>query len=137
MSAQIDQEKRVRAWLIVQVEPGKADSVAKEIYSTWGNLQEDALVLIRADVVDGDHIVIPVDAGEASKLESVKAGIDDLDDASVVQVYKVQNQRHTPYPPHAADGFIHPSEAAADTRHARQIIKIGRQRNSPGENPWG
>jgi hypothetical protein len=44
---------------------------------------------------------------------------------------------HDPKPPHLADGFITPAEVDADPRSATEFVKIGRQRNSPGENPWG
>ena len=58
-----------------------------------------------------------------------------LTNSAPLEVYEVVDEY--PRPSHLADGFITKAEALDDPDIHGKIVKVGRQRNSPGENPWG
>lgn len=132
MAVRSEADERARAWILVQAD--SPASMAREIYETIGQENGDSYVLVRADVVDyAYNIVVPVDAENWDVLHGVHRRIQEL--RGVMRTALVPVVEHIPYPPHLADGYITEEEAG---RYAGpEKIKIGRQRNSPGWNPWG
>ncbi|MGC9336034.1 MAG: hypothetical protein ACP5JJ_17965 [Anaerolineae bacterium] len=123
---------RARAWILVQAD--SPESAAREIYETIGQEDGDRYVLVRADIVDyAYNIVVPVDAENWDVLHGVRRRIQELE--GVMETAFVPVMEHVPYPPHLADGYIAEDEVGDYT--GPEEIKIGRQRNSPGWNPWG
>ena len=134
----------VRAWVLIRVEvpPGaeppydKAQSIYDVLgykegqdYDTW-----PVSMVVRADVVDHYYnIVIPVDAENSIALQHLVCEIQRITGATETAVLRVK--AHYPAPPHAADGYLTNEEVGQydDDGKAYQ----GRQRSSPGMNPWG
>ena len=128
---------RVRAWVLIQVE-GNWQVIAKKIKAI--DTKSPDFVIIRTDLVsawEGSlfNLVVPIDAVDLAVIQNAVNNIKEMKTVTRVEVLQVKN--HDPLPPHLADGFITPAEVNADPRSAAKFVKIGRQRNSPGENPWG
>ncbi len=129
-------DKRFRAWMLLQVEDPSAVAVAiMALYKP-----RDDRVVIRADEVQAHHggafnLIVPVDAASGDEFNEVVVDINDLTKNATMEVYEVINEY--PKPSHLADGFITQLEAMDDPDIPGKIVKVGRQRNSPGENPWG
>ena len=129
-----DQERRVRAWVLVQAD--EAQEVADRIRDLDPR-KGDEFVVIRADVVEGPdgypyNIIVPVDAKNKGKLADVVGMIRAVDGVSEVVGLKVK--KHHPDPPHDAHGYVTDEEAGAGRD---KTIKPGRQGASPGANPFG
>lgn len=129
-------DKRYRAWILLQVE--YSDDLVKAIIDldTGG----DERVIIRADKVVGQpgkefNLVVPVDVHSADELTNVVNNILAVAKPTSHEVYEVILE--FPRPSHLADGFITQREAMDDPTIPGKIVEVGRQRNSPGENPWG
>ncbi len=129
-------DKRYRAWILLQVE--YSDDLVKAIIAldTGG----DERIIIRVDGVqalqDGVfNLVVPVDADSDDELTNVVNDILAVAKPASHEVYEVIQE--FPRPSHLADGFITLREAMDDPTIPGKIVKVGRQRNSPGENPWG
>ena len=132
-----NENERVRAWVLVQVN-GDWQAIGKQIKSLDTNSPD--LVIIRTDLVSAQkgslfNLVVPIDAIDFDNLQNAVNLIEGMDTVSSFEVLMVTN--HEPIPPHLADGFITQAEVNADPRSAVEFVKVGRQRNSPGENPWG
>lgn len=131
-----NENDRVRAWVLAQVN-GDWQATAKQIKTL--DTKSPDLVIIRTDLVTAKegsqfNLVVPIDAIDPDKLQNAVDYIRELTGSSV-EVLEVTE--HDPIPPHLADGFITKAEVDADPRSAAEFVKVGRQRNSPGENPWG
>lgn len=127
---------RVRAWILLRSE-SPADA-ARQCYDALGYKEgaegDDSFVLVRADVVDYHYnIMISVDAETWAVLKEKLCEIQALAEARELAVVPVVE--HVPYPPHNTDGFITYVEAGEYDDEGNVIV--GRQRNSPGCNPWG
>lgn len=127
--------ERVRAWILIRAD--EPELKAHRIYDVMGYKEgegDDAFVLIRADVVDFHYnIMIPVDAASLQIVQEKLCEIQTLAEAREIAIVPVTE--HIPYPPHMADGYISPEEAEIYTDP--EPMKVGRQRKSPGVNPWG
>jgi len=128
----------VRAWVLIRVESPEA--AAGELFGTFGypaQRQDDPWVksvMVRADVVDYHYnIVIPVDAESQGALQDTVCAIQKQTGATEMAVLRVT--AHFPEPPHDADGYI--TQAEADLYMDTDTMRVGRQKNSPGMNPWG
>jgi len=123
---------RVRAWVLIKTESPEA--AAHQLYEELGSQGGDSFVLVRADVVDYHYnLVVPVDAESWEALQDLVCTIQKRTGARETAIMRVV--AHVPYPPHDTDGFITPQEAELYTD--TESMKVGRQRNSPGCNPWG
>ncbi len=128
----------VRAWVLIRVESPEA--VASGLYGEYGWEAQKQYepwiksVMVRADVVDYHYnIVIPVDAENLAQLQDVICEIQKATGAKETAVLRVL--AHFPEPPHNADGYI--TQAEADLYTDTEAMVVGRQKNSPGMNPWG
>jgi hypothetical protein len=129
-------EGRKRAWVLVRVEEEKAVHVAQDIFALNENeeLKDANNFVVRADVATGPYnIVVPVDVGEEvlSKVIGMIAETAGVIEESVIAVV----ERHVPYPPHDAYGYVTEREAKDSTKHPD--LAPGPRGMSPGENPWG
>ena len=121
---------RARAWVLVRAE--RAQEVAEGLYDKLGHAGGDSFVVIRADIVDFDYdMMIPVDAESKEMVDAVVGMI--KDHPGVTDTVVVRVQRHVPYPPHDANGYITEEEAEA----GKEPVEPGRQGASPGLNGWG
>jgi hypothetical protein len=150
MTEETTEEKRVRAWVLVQAK--NPEEVAKRLYLHFypegeDPLEKDRYVVVRADVVEeGDlsyNLVIPVDAAKETDLTSAVDEIKRQAGEEIVPVtLKVKENGHNPKPPHIAHGFITPAELKAQYDKKIKLVeeirlKAGRQGASPGHSPWG
>jgi len=131
-----DKDKRYRAWILLQVE--YSDDLVKAIIDL--DTGRDERVIIRADKVVGRpgrefNLIVPVDTNSKDEFDIVVKEIEKLTNSAPMEVYEVEDEN--PRPSHLADGFITQREAMDDPTIPGKIVKVGRQRNSPGENPWG
>jgi hypothetical protein len=123
---------RVRAWILIRTEEPVA--AAHQLYEQLGQEGGDSFVLVRVDVVDAHYnIVVPVDAESWEVLQDVSCSVQKLTGARESAILRVVE--HVPYPPHSADGYVTVEEAEIYTDPTG--TKIGRQKNSPGQNAWG
>jgi DNA-binding Lrp family transcriptional regulator len=119
--------KRARAWVLINVEPGQAKEAAAGI---WGlkDLEGNNFV-VRADIVTGPYdIVVPVDAESMETLTSVI--LDRIQQVpGVRETLTIVVGVHNPYPPHLGKRYVTEEEAAATNPR----IEPG----PLGNNPWG
>jgi hypothetical protein len=108
---------------------------AARIYKKYGFEGGDDYVIVRADRVDHPafNMVIPVDAADDDQLALVKETIEAFG-VTIVEELKVT--LHTPYPPHEANGYIHPEELPVG-EDRDEFLHARRLGNSPGFNAWG
>ena len=129
-----DQERRVRAWVLVQAD--EAQEVADRIRALDQG-EGDGFVVIRADVVEGPdgypyNVIVPVDAKNKGKLTDVVGMIRAVDGVS--EAVELEAKKHHPDPPHDAHGYVTDEEAGVGRD---KTIKPGRQGASPGWNAFG
>ncbi len=129
-----DQERRVRAWVLVQAD--EAQEVADRIRDLDPR-KGDEFVVVRADVIEGPggypyNVIVPVDAKTKGKLADVLGMIRAVDGVS--EAVELEAKKHHPDPPHDAQGHVTVQEAGVGRD---KTIKPGRQGASPGANPWG
>jgi hypothetical protein len=130
MDPETDPSGRVRAWVLVRAE--RPQELAERLYDELGHEGGDSFVVIRADIVDFDYnMIIPVDAESREIVNEVVGMIKDRPGVRDTLVARVQ--RHVPYPPHNANGYITEEEAEA----GKEPVEPGRQGASPGYNGWG
>jgi hypothetical protein len=123
---------RVRAWMLLETR--SPAETAHRIYRELGAEGGDRVVLVRVDVVEHRYnLVVAVDAESGEALAEVHHRVQEMAGTSETALLPVV--KHFPHPPHDADGFITPEEAELFTDDGR--VKVGRQKNSPGMNPWG
>lgn len=124
----INVDVRSRAWALIEATDPK--TVTDNVLELDDG---DELVVIRADVVDGSptNVVAVIDAA-LDYYDQVVADIHAINGITNVSFLKVI--QHKPAPPHNASGFITTDEAEAGEK---KDVKVGRQDNSPGFNPWG
>ncbi len=145
MTIKVIEGERVRAWVLIRVEvaPGAEPpyAEAQRVYDVLGYKQGQEYepwtksVVVRAEVVDYHYnIVVPVDAESLEALQYLVCEIQKLTGATQTAVLRVLAPPN-PFPPHAADGYI-TREEAGEYDDDGQVI-VGRQRTSPGVNPWG
>lgn len=146
--------ERARAWVLVRAgNPRKFTNALAIEYKDHGRGHEfgkggDDLVIVRADVVDGEkNVVIPVDAKSDEILETFvekirqnrfkikEARIDKKDGALDISVLKVKAGGHNPMPPHRSSAYVTAREIGLD--HEPAFDKPGRHPKSPGRNAWG
>lgn len=128
----------VRAWVLIRAK--EPETAAAELYGALGyppQIQDYPWiksVMVRVDVVEDYYynIVIPVDAESPEALQEVVCAIQKQTGATETAVLRVT--RHFPEIPHAADGYI---TGAEFDRFPDPGAMVGRQRTSPGMNPWG
>jgi hypothetical protein len=140
MTIRENENGRVRAWVLIRKEmPEGAPpiDVAEELYRELGYKEDyapgDRYLMIRADVVDYHYnIMIPVDALDLTELQDLVCQIQKISGATETAVLRVLASN--PNPPHAADGFITLEEREG---YPDECAIVGRQRGSPGLNPWG
>lgn len=126
-------EKRVRAWALIQATDTNQKKVVNKIRQL--DKKEKKLVVIRVDlVVGGDaNIVASLDAAE-SNYEDTMTKIRAITEITNVSFLKVTH--HNPELPHNASGYVTEYEAK-HPKSEKKNVKVGRQDNSPGFNPWG
>ena len=147
MATEMNEEARVRAWLVGQVEA--PEEFAQELYDALGTTGGDERVLVRVDVVDGVvngedspyNVVIPVDAATETDLDYVKGQMEKRGVARILTL-RVRTHGHHPDPPHVAHGYITQRELDAQDEQGVKLmeeirLKRGRQGASPGHSPWG
>ena len=126
----INAEKRARTWVLIHATD--PDMVVPQVS---GLDHGNELVMIRVDVVDGGpaNIVASFDAAETYYEEAIS---DIRAINGIINVWFLRVTRHNPELPHNASGYI--TEYEAQHPESEKIdIKVGRQDNSPGFNPWG
>ena len=122
---------QLRAWVLAKA--AQAQDVAEGLYQQLGHEGGDDFVVVRADVVDYDYnIVVPVDAVNEEMLQHVVGII--KKQSGVLEVVLLRVERHNPFPPHDAHGYITPQEAEEGKD---PTIVPGRQGASPGANAFG
>ena len=146
--------ERARAWVLVKAgNPRRFSNALANEYRDHARGHEfgkggDDLVVVRADVVDGEkNVVIPVDAKSDEILEAFvekirenrfeedKAKIDREEGALEISVLKVKPGGHNPMPPHRSSTYVTSRELALDPEP--DFDKGGRHPKSPGRNAWG
>ncbi len=139
-----NEKKRVRAWVLVKATESKTFSkaLAKEYRDERGEYEFGGggpkLVVVRADIVDGDdvNVVVPVDTVSGEMLKAFVGTIKDIDGgATVVSVLTVVEEGHNPDPPHGSSTYVSWQELITDP--VVDYFPGGRHPNSPGRNPWG
>lgn len=136
MKATEERMRRVRGWLLIKVQDsegieGVVEKLEDALFFEAGG--EDEFVIVRADVVVGGFdLVVPIDAKDRGAFRKARALIEEKLDPTEIGILMVK--RHKPMPPHKADGYIDPEEAEDYPTHR---LQVGRQRSSPGANPWG
>jgi hypothetical protein len=132
------QIERARAWVLIRA--ASPEAAAQALYGELGYKEGevyepgDSYLPIRADVVDYHYnIVVPVDAEDGDALQALVCRIQKVTGATETAVLRVL--AHIPSTPHDADGYITPAEADRFTDDGK--VKAGRQKGSPGMNPWG
>ena len=138
MSIREPENEGVRAWVLIRA---KDPEVAAEgLYGELGYKpgldyeQWPVSMVVRADVVDHYYnIVIPVDAENSEALRHLVSEIQKQTGATETAVLRVK--AHYPAPPHAADGYVTNEEVGEYDDDEKAFA--GRQRTSPGMNPWG
>lgn len=139
-----NEKKRVRAWVLVKATESKTFSKAlAKKYRDERREHEFGgggpnLVVVRADIVDGDdvNVVVPVDTVSGEKLKEFVGTIKDIDGgATVVSVLTVVDEGHNPDPPHGSSTYVSWQELITDP--VVDYFPGGRHPNSPGRNPWG
>ena len=132
------ENERTRAWVLIR--SASPEAAAERLYGELGYEPDQPYVpwaksvVVRADVVDFHYnIVVPVDAESPEALQDLVCKIQKLAEVTETAVLRVVT--HYPPPPHAADGYITQEEADKYDDEGRVIV--GRQRTSPGLNPWG
>jgi hypothetical protein len=132
--------ERARAWLLVKTE--NADAISDQLAAMYKDEKRghefgeggDDLVVVRADVVDGEmNLVIPVDAASTDHLNRFKAVVQGMDSGAEIIVLDVR--RHNPNPPHRSSTFVTAAELEIDSEP--DFDPPGRHPQSPGRNAWG
>lgn len=134
MKVASNRERRTRAWVLVRVKEERAVDAARDIFDLNHELTDSNNFVVRADVATGPYnIVVPVDVGEEvlSEVIGMIARTAGVIEESVIAVV----EKHVPYPPHDAYGYVTEQEAKDSTKHPD--LKPGPRGMSPGENPWG
>jgi hypothetical protein len=136
MEGSSSERKRERGWVLIKVrDPEGIEEVVEKLdeglFFEAGGKEE--FVIVRTDVVIGEFdLVVPIDARDAGAFREARALIEKNFDPTELVILKVK--KHKPAPPHKADGYIDPEEAEVYPTHR---LQVGRQRSSPGANPWG
>ena len=138
---------RERGWLLIKTnhdkeEKDKIKAAATRIYENWKyqgdeEKEDQAYVVMRADVVSGDYdIVIPIDAPKG-KLDKVIGDIE-ADDGEINYTKVLKVSHHNPAITYLAHGFVSRAEFDKADKDHKHPDKHGRiMRKSPGDNPWG
>lgn len=132
-----EQEKRVRAWLVIS---GDDMGTLQGHYKGIGQLDRDSqVVIIRGDITtpaEGVYrLVVPIDVAESAYLAlidqiAVTVGSQNLEVMRVID--------HSPKITQDASGYITEYELGKGEDHPfSKLLKFGRQDYSPGYNPWG
>lgn len=132
MANQRAESERVRAWVLVRAE--EAPNAMQGLYRKLGHEGGQRFVVIRADIVDYQpyNVIVPVDAESEEALQEVSAKI--KGHPGVRETVIVRVEKHIPFPPHDAHGYITQQEAGAGKD---KTVEHGRQGASPGYNGWG
>ncbi|MEA1976660.1 MAG: hypothetical protein U9N80_02025 [Chloroflexota bacterium] len=133
-----EQEKRVRAWLVVSAED--IDTLQGHYKGIKGfDRDQNDVVIIRGDITDPVEgvykLVVPIDVAETAYLPLI-ARIKSLVGIDTLEVLRVN--KFNPEIAQDASGYITPDELTAGEEHPfSKYLKSGRQDYSPGYNPWG
>jgi hypothetical protein len=133
-----EQEKRVRAWLVVSAEDIDTLQGHYKGIKGFDRGQED-VVIIRGDVTvpaEGVYrLVVPIDVAETAYLLLVDQ-IAVMVGSQNLEVMRVLD--HNPEVAQDASGYITEHELGIGEDHPfSKLLKSGRQDYSPGYNPWG
>ena len=136
------ESKRVRAWVMVTAK--KPYEFSAELAKNYRDeerghefgLGGKALVVVRADVVDGDkvNVVVPVDAVSRPRLDEFVNEIEGYGVTNVT-ILQVKENGHHPNPPHKSSTYVTWDELREDP--VVDYFPAGRHPNSPGRNAWG
>jgi len=139
-----EQEKRVRAWLLMKADRSLHGKI-REVLDSLDDKETTEFVYIRADQVENIsnsnsrdfNLIAAIDASDESKLRAFISKKDELGLVDL-EVYIVPIGGHSPPPPHSATGFLSEAELEEYGYPKGPItVTYGRQDNSPGFNPWG
>ena len=122
--------QRVRAWVLLKTSDPRQAAKAIGVHFTEGG---EEWVIVRADVVEGEHnLIVPVDAANHAALEGALEILRGVATADPVVARVVE---HYPAPVHNAHCFITVDEY--EMNPLREYYPPGRHPQSPGANPWG
>ncbi len=132
-----EQEKRVRAWLVVSAEDKET---LQGHYKRINDLDRDPDdIIIRGDITTPAkgvyRLVVPIDVTESAYLAlidqiALTVGSQNLEVMRVID--------HSPKIAQNASGYITEYELGKGEDHPfSKLLKPGRQDYSPGYNPWG
>jgi hypothetical protein len=131
--------ERERGWALMKVQDPESlgeclEGLDQTLYFGDTESEQDyGFIVVRTDVVEGEYdLAVSIDAANGTEFRSALVMLEKAIEPIEISILKVK--RHWPSPPHMADGFITPAEAEAYTPNR---LQIGRQRSSPGANPWG
>lgn len=131
---------RVRAWVLVRSEDAKATSkaLAAKYYDEERGYEfgkgGDELVVVRADVVDGEmNLIVPVDAANGAILKEFERLLRAEEGVTEISVLRVL--MHNPKTPHKSSTFI--TEEEYQDFKLPEFDPPGRHPRSPGANAWG
>lgn len=133
------EDKRVRAWVLVKSD--EPEETAKELNEKLNDElkkphpeRRKDLVIVRADVVDGEYdVIVPVDSANPGSLKQALKMIEDARGTTSVTVCEVTT--HYPDPPHSTATFVTEEEHDADP--VPEFAPPGLHPRSPGNNAWG
>jgi hypothetical protein len=126
---------RVRAWVLWTTEDASKSAEAIVPYFTDG---EDKWVVVRADVVEGEGVMVAVDAASEDSFQVVLGILTGAVGSEPQAVWRVI--QHNPRVPHAAHSYVTESELDPELGglYAEEFDPPGRHMpKSPGANPWG
>lgn len=135
-----EQEKRVRAWLVVSAEDKETlQGQYKRIKDFDRGPEVPEVVIIRGDITapaEGVYrLVVPIDVAENAYLPLIDQ-IAEMVGSQNLEVMRVLD--HDPEPAQDASGYITEYELGKGEEHPfSKMLKPGRQDYSPGYNPWG
>ena len=119
-----------RAWLLITANTIDIDTIAKGILNLNSQLPNPRDHIIRADSVEGAYnIVVSLFADNDNQVQTIKNMVLGVHYVSSVEMLKVSQNTHHPWPPQDTMGYITDSESKANENQP----PAGTQ----GWNTWG